>query len=222
MTRTIGMIAAILLTMLVAQDAEGQWNAARFGMDRSRVYTTFGLDPALVSSVGYARVVPVFEHHVQFTGDVGLATAGLDAEDFRVRMGMQTSLVQWRSMRVTGSATFITRGTENTIYRGINFGSDFTGTVGVYREGWFASAEGGFDKAIVTHMRLSDWYRENYYPDAKDGWYIDAGGNWHYGLAGGVAVKRTELLLRAGWHRTERYNELATPFYASVGVGVGF
>lgn len=222
MTRTIGIIAALLLSALIANDAQGQWNVARFGAEQSRVYTTVGMDPAIVSSVGYARVVSMLDHHVQLSSDIGVASAGLDADDFRVRMGMQTSLVRWRSTRVTGSATFITRGTENSIYRGINFGSEFTGTVGVYRNRWFASGEAGFDKAIVTHMRLSDYYRDNYYPDAKDGWYLDAGGTYHYGVTGGFAVRRTEIMMRGGWHTTERFNRTATPFYASLGVGFGF
>ena len=222
MIRNSSIIAGVLLSALVAQDADAQWNLARFGMDRSRVYATFGMDPAMVGSIGYARVAAVKGHFVQLSGEVGAVAAGLDANDYRVRLGFQTSLVQWRSMRVTGSATFVTRGTENTIYRGINFGSDFTGTVGLYRNRWFASGEAGWDKAIVTHVRHSDWYRDNYYPDARDGWYVDAGGTYHYGVAGGLTLGRAELVGRTGWHRTERWNEMATPAYASVGLGWGF
>ena len=222
MTRSWSILASALLLVLVVQDAQAQWNVARFEAGRSRMYTTFGLDPAMVGTVGFARVLPVMGHAFQLTGDVGMVTAGLDANDYRVRIGTQTSLVQWRSMRVTGSATFLTRGTENSIYRGVNFGADFTGTVGMYRNRWFASGEIGFDKAIVTHVRHTDWYRENYYADAKDGWYIDAGGTWHFGVMGGVTLGLAELVARGGWHRTERYNALATPAYASVGIGFGF
>ncbi|HSJ15056.1 MAG TPA: hypothetical protein VK939_11610, partial [Longimicrobiales bacterium] len=84
------------------------------------------------------------------------------------------------------------------------------------------TGEAGFDKAIITHVTHSDWYRTNYYPDAKDGWYLDAGGIWHFGVAGGIALGRTELTGRFGWRRSQDYNDVTPPVYGSLGVGVGF
>lgn len=222
MTRASSIALGLLLSALAAGDAAGQWNVARFGSERNRVYTTAGLDPAAITTLGYGRVVQVSGHDFQLTGDVGIVAAGMDTRDFRTRIGTQTSLLQWRSMHLTGSATFITRGTQNSIYRGINFGADFTGTLGMYRSGWFAASEFGFDKAIITHLTHTDWYRENFYPDAKDGWYLDAGGTYHYGLAGGFALGRSEIVGRVGLLRTERFKDLTTPGYVSLGVGFGF
>ena len=221
MTRTSTLLG-LLLCVLCARDAAAQWNVARYDGARNRVYSTFGLDPALVTTLGYGRVVSVRGHDFQLAGDVGVVAAELDLRDFRARLGAQTSLLRWRSLHFTGSATFITRGTENAIYRGVNLGSDFTGAVGVHRRKWFATGEAGFDKAIITHVTHSDWYRTNYYPDAKDGWYLDAGGIWHFGVAGGVALGRTELTGRFGWRRSQDYNDVTPPVYGSLGVGVGF
>jgi hypothetical protein len=93
----------------------------------------------------------------------------------------------------------------------------------VYRHGWFAAGEFGLDRAIITHVTThSDWYRTNFYPDAKDGWYLDAGGTFHYGVAAGFALGRAEVVGRFGLLRTEKFNELMPPLYASVGVGFGF
>ena len=222
MKRRASITVGVLLSALVARDAAGQWNVARFEMEQARAYTTFGMEPALVSSAGYGRVVRLFNHSVQLTGDVGAVAAHMDAHDFRARLGLQTSLVRWRSMHLVGSATFITRGTENSIYRGFNFGSDLTGALGTYRRRWFAAGEFGFDKAIITHVTHSDWYRDNYYPDAKDGWYLDAGGTYHYGVTSGLTIGRTELVGRFGWQRTERFNKLMSPIYGGVGIGFGF
>lgn len=209
------------LLMLLAGDAAAQWNVARFETQPNRVYTTLGFDPAWVTSLGYGRVVPLWGRKVQLAGDVGLAAANMDLNDFRARVGAESYLVRWRSVYLTGSASFITRGTENVIYRGLNFGADFTGTVGVYRTKWFAGGEFGFDKAIITHITNSDWYRDHFYADAKDGWYLNAGGTFHAGATGGYALGRAELLGRIGWQWTEDFNDLAVPMYASVGVGYG-
>ena len=222
MNRIRHLALGIALTMLAASNVLGQWNVARFGTDRNRVYTTFGLDPAFVASVGYARTFPILTHEFQITGEVGTVSNRADARDFRARIGTQTSLVSWKALNVTGAATFVSRGTDNAIYRGFNFGADLTGAVGLYRPQWFIAGEMGFDKAVITHVTHSDYYRKTFYPDAKDGWYLDAGGTIHHGVSAGVTLGKAELVARAGWLRTERYNSLTPPVYGSVGVGFGF
>lgn len=218
MSRISSIATSILLSAFVAADAAAQWNVARFATERNRVYTIAGLDPALVTSMGYGRVLSVVGHDFQFTADAGVATASLDVADFRARLGTQTTLLQWRSVNLTGGATFISRGTKNSIYRGFNFGSDISGTLGVYRPRWFAASEVGFDKAIITHVTHTDWYRKNYYADAKDGWYLDAGGTYRYGIATGLSLGNTEVAARAGWLRTERFEAVTPPLYATLGV----
>ncbi len=223
MSRTSSIVlGAVLLSALAARDAAAQWNVARLEERANRVYATFGLDPAFVATTGYGRVVRPFGHAFQLTADIGLATAQLDTRDFRARVGSQTSLLRWRSLHLTGSATFITRGTENQVYKALDFGADLTGTLGLYRPRWFVAGEFGKDKAIVTHVTNSDWYRRYFYPDAKDGWYLDAGGTIHYGLAAGLALGRMEVAARFGWLRAENWEQMMPPMYATLGVGFGF
>jgi len=219
MTRTLRFVVALVVSALAARDVAAQWNVERFGSARNQVYTTFGLDPALVASVGYGRVVPMLGREWQLGVEAGVVAPDFASRDYRARLQARTTLLGWRSLRLVGSAAFITRGTDNSIHRAINFGADFTGTAGVYRPGWFVAGEFGFDKAIITHLTHSDWYRQNFYPDAKDGWYLNAGGTYHYGVAAGVAIGRTELALRAGRLRTEDFNDLQPPMYASLGLG---
>jgi hypothetical protein len=221
MTRLTKIIMGLLL-LAAAQDTRAQWNVARFEASRNYAYTTFGLNPAVVPAVGYGRVVRLADHNFQFTADLGVVAASLDVSDFRGRLAVQTSMVRWRSVHFAGSATFITRGTENSIYNGFNFGADFTGALGVYRGSWFAAGEFGFDKAIVTYIEHSDWYRTYYYAGAKDGWYLATGGTFHYGFAGGIPLGRAEVIGRFGWTQTEDFNDLMPPMYASLGVGVAF
>ena len=212
----------VLLSALVAREAAAQWNVARFDGARNRVYASYGLDPALVSTAGYGRVLSVAGHPFELTGDVGVVTAKLDAHDFRVGLGARSSLLQWRAVRLVGSATSITRGTDNSIYRAVNFGADVTGALGVYRPRWFAAGELGFDKAIATHVAATDWYRTTFYPGAKSGWYTATGGIYHYGLTSGLSLGSAEVAGRFGWRRSERFEDVMPPLYATVGIGVGF
>lgn len=222
MTTTLRFMVALTLVGLVAQEAAAQWNVARSSAARNQVYTTFGLDPALVTSVGYARTVPLLGREWQLGIEAGAVVFDFDTQDFRARVQVRTTVLGWRSLRLVGSAAFLTRGTENVIFRGFNFGTDFTGNLGVYRPGWFLAGEFGFDKALITHLVQSDWYRTYFYPEAKDGWYLTGGGTFHYGATTGVAIGRTELALRAGWLRTETWDDIMPPMYASLGLGVRF
>ncbi len=216
------MATGLALTLILAPAASAQWNVARFDTAPNRLFTTFGLDPALIPSVGYSRIIPLFAHSFQLSGEVGIVAAKMDTRDFRASVRAFTSIVNWRTVHLTGSASFITRGTDNSIYQGFNFGADLTGSVGVYQPGWFIAGEFGFDKAIITHVTHSEWYRTYFYSDAQDGWYLNAGGTFHFGLAGGIAFGRTELLLRYGALRTEDFGDLTPPMYASIGLGVSF
>jgi hypothetical protein len=221
MSRISSIALGILAASLVTGEASAQWNVARFGTEPNRIFTTSGLDPAVVTSVGYARVVPVARRDLQLSGEVGLVTAKVDTRDFRAKMGAQVSLWRWRSVNLTGSVSAITRGTENTIYRGINFGADFAATVGVYRPTWFVAGEAGKDKAIITHVTHTDFYR-SLFPDARNGWYLDAGGTLRNGIAAGISRGRAEFVTRLGFQRTEDYNSMVPPVYASAGMGWGY
>lgn len=218
----LSIVLSLSVTLVAAPAASAQWNVARFDTAPNRLYTTFGLDPAFIPSVGYGRVIQLFGHPVQFAGDVGIVAAKMDTRDFRATARAFTSILNWRSLHLTGSTSFVTRGTNNSIYRGFNFGADLTSTIGIYRALWFVAGEFGFDKAIITHVTHSKWYRTYFYSDAHDGWYLNAGGTFHYGLAGGIAFGRTELLLRYGALCTEDFGHLTPPMYASLGVGVSF
>jgi hypothetical protein len=210
------MAAISAMVMLPLAVAGAQWNVSQYEAGRSWVYASYGLDPAFVATLGYARAV---RGNVQLSAEAGSVVAKPDLGDSRVVLGVKATALRWRSVRLTGSGTAITRQTSNTIYRAVSFGSAFTGTLGVYRNRWFAATEGGFDKSVITKITHTDLYR-NVYPEVKDGWYMPTGGTYHYGLTGGAQFGRTELVARVGSQRTERYKDLPVPFYVSLGAGV--
>ena len=216
------LVLALCLATGFTGAAEAQWNVARFGERSNWMYASYGLDPAFVATAGYGRSVRFFGHPVQFTADAGAVTAKLDLSDVRARLQARMSLLHWKALRLAGSAAFVTRGTVNSVYEGLTFGSDFTGTAGVYLRHWYLAGEFGFDKDVITHVRNSDWYRTNFYPGAQDGWYLNAGGTFHYGLTAGVSLGPAELMLRAGALRTEKFEPVIPPMFASAGLGVAF
>ena len=222
MNSTLKLAFGLVLSTLTVGELSAQWNIGRTDGPRNFAYASVGLDPALIASAGYIRTVPVFGHAVEMGGEAGIVAAGWDARDFRARLQLRTSLLRLGVFRIVGSAAFVARGTDNLMHRAFNFGSDFTGNAGLYARRWFLAGEFGFDKAIITHITHSDWYRRNVYSGAKDGWYLTGGGTYHYGATGGVAIGPAEIAVRAGWLKTEDFNQLVTPMYTSATVGFRF
>ena len=112
-------------------------------------------------------------------------------DDFKSKIGGKIRLFQIRNFQFTANIYGVYRRYENNLVRMKNFGSDFSGIVGYYRSKWFVAGEFGFDKAIVTHLKHSQSYRD-VFPEVVNGWYSPpSGGNFYYGLQAGFSFKAT-------------------------------
>ncbi len=212
----------VLMLCAPAGVAHAQWNLSRLTPGESRVQLTMGIDPAVIPSIGYSRVVSLFGAPSQVSVEGGVVAGEAELRDYRAKIMGQVQLVQYGSLRLAASVAAITRGTSNDVFRAINFGADVGAVGGLYRRRWFVAAEMGFDKAIVTHLTHTQQYRDLWYAEAKDGWFVENGGTWRFGATGGVTMGRTDLMLRAGVPRTQGGETLPVPGYLSVGMGVRF
>ncbi len=99
-------------------------------------------------------------------------------DDFKVKAGAHLRWAKIHDVQFSTRIQGIFRKFENKNVAISNFGVDMAGVIGYYRPTWFAGGEVGFDKAIVTHFRHSEHYKE-IYPEVKNGWYEPAtGGNF--------------------------------------------
>jgi hypothetical protein len=203
------------------RDVAAQWNLARLQPGDAQLHLSMALDPAVITSLGYGRMTSLLGSTAQFGLEAGVVAGDADLRDYRVRLGGSVQLVHRGAFRVAASAAFLTRGTTNTVFRAINFGSDLGVTAGVYHGGWFMAGEVGFDKAIITHLKHTQAYRDQYYEDAKDGWYLNNGGTGRVGIMAGRSIGGAELLLRAGVARTQGGETLTAPGYLTLGMGFG-
>jgi hypothetical protein len=98
-----------------------------------------------------------------------------------------------------------------------------SGVIGYYRPKWFAAGEAGFDKAIVTDLKHTSAYKEQY-PGVVDGWYEPStGGNFYFGLQAGYSLKKHDIYIKAGKTLTEDFKSKPTiPFYAQLGYNFKF
>jgi hypothetical protein len=213
---------ALVIALFPVTSVHAQWNLALQRAGADQVYVTGGLDPAVITSVGYGRTVSAFGVVTQLSAEAGVVAGEADLRDFRTRVTAQVQLARVGRVRIGGRASFITRGTENRIFRAVNMGAALSGTAGLYGQRWFAAGEVGFDKALVTHLRHSDEYRALHFATAQDGWYLDNGGTWGLGALMGRTLGRHELVVRVGVSRTQAWDTPSIPGYAVIGWGVSF
>lgn len=149
---------------------------------------------------------------------ISFASGEVIFDDFKTKIGGQINVFQIKSFRFNAAIHGIYRRYGNPLVTLQNFGADASTTIGYYKPKWFVAGEFGFDKAIVTHFKHTDIYKE-VYPDVKNGWFEPTtGGNFNFGIQGGYSFSRSDLTLRAGKVITEDFKtEPLIPFYLQIG-----
>jgi hypothetical protein len=211
-----GMALAAILTVAAHACRAQDINLARLEAGRARLTTSFGLDPALLTTVGYSRGFGLGERTAAWDADLGMVVAAADAQDLRARLGLLATVWQAGAWRVASHGRLIARTTSNVVYDGAAFGADLTVSAGHYRRRWFAAGLVGYDRTIVMHIEHSRWYRENVYDRAVDGWYRGESGILHGGATVGVAVGAVEIAARLEWRRLDKGSALDPPFVGGL------
>lgn len=138
-------------------------------------------------------------------------------DDFKTKIGGQIQICTLRNFHFIAKAQGIYRKNKNDFVALQNFGAEFAANIGYYKSKWFTALEFGFDKAIVTHFKHSEAYKQ-IYPGVQNGWYEPAtGGNYNLGLQAGYSFKNSDLFIKGGVVTTENFKKPQLPFYAQLG-----
>jgi hypothetical protein len=187
---------------------------------RHLLHTNIGAEYGVTFGLGYHHLIPVKKFPLWIGAECSMPSGNRLADDFKMRLGAQIKLIALNHFQFSARIQGISRRYHNQSVILFNFGSDFAGTLGYYRKHWFMGAEAGFDKAIVTHFKHSDWYKKNIYDNVQDGWYEPAtGGNFYYGLQGGYSMKKVDFTIKAGKVLQQDFKlQPLLPFYGQLGV----
>lgn len=188
------------------------------------LYVNVGAEYGVIAGLGYHHLIPVKRFPLWIGGEFSTPAGKKPADDFKVRLGAQIRIAAFKHFQFSARVQGVTRRYQNQSVTLFNFGSDFAGTLGYYRKHWFLGAEAGFDKAIVTNFKHSEWYRKNIYSNVQDGWYQPAtGGNFYYGLQGDYSMKKIDITLKAGKLLQQDFkSQPLLPFYGQLGMNFRF
>jgi hypothetical protein len=145
-------------------------------------------------------------------------------DDFKTEIGGQVRLFNKSNFAGSVSINGVYRKGQTNLVRLQNFGSNMEAVVGFYKPKWFVAAEFGFDKAIVTHFKHSQKYRDEIYADVVDGWYEPAtGGNFNYGFQAGKSFNRADITINFGKVISQGFKTYPlVPFYFNLGYNFRF
>jgi len=216
------LLAAALLADGAQPSAAQDVNLARVEPGTSRFHSAVGLDPALVTTIGYGRGFGLGGRTALWDVDLGMGVAETDVKDMRARFGLVAPLWGTGDWRLAARGRLVARTTSNSVYDGAAFGADLTAHAGFYRHRWFAAGLVGYDRTFVMHLEHTDWYRRNVYADAVDGWYRGESGILHAGVAAGVAVGAVEAAVRVEWRRLDGGEPLDPPLVGELSFGIPF
>lgn len=191
--------------------------------NRHTINLKLGMEHGTVFGIGYGYNIqnkwfPVITQvEYSFPSGTGLF------DDFKTKIGAQVRWFQLGDVQFSTGIHGVFRRYENDLVRIVNFGSDFSAIAGYYRKNWFAAAQGGFDKAIVSHFKHAQSYKDQY-PGVQNGWYEPSvGGNFYYGVQGGYSFKNHNIYLKGGKMVSQDLSTKPTiPFYGELGYNVNF
>lgn len=190
--------------------------------NRHIINSNFGLEYGMIYGVGYGYYIPS-KFPILLNIELSKPSGKIIFDDFKTKIGGKIRLYKVNSFQFSANAYGIYRRYETDFVRLQNFGSEFSGIAGYYKPKWFVAGEVGFDKAIVTHFKHSETYKQNF-PDVKNGWYEPAtGGNFHYVLQAGFSLNKHDIYLKSGKIITQNFStKPLLPIYAQVGYNFKF
>jgi len=177
-----------------------------------------GMDYSLAYSVGYVYKLNS-KMPIVLNANFSIPAGENLLDDFKAKIGGQFLLLNKSNFKGSITLNGIYRRYENSLVRLQNFGSEMKGVYGYYKPKWFVAGEFGFDKAIVTHFKHSQVFKETIYEDVKDGWYEPAtGGNFLYGIQTGYSFMKSDLMLNIGKITTQDFKTTPLiPYYLMLG-----
>jgi hypothetical protein len=96
--------------------------------------------------------------------------------------------------------------------------------IGFFKEKSYFAFTTEYNKFLLTHLTHTDYYRNTFYEDAKDGWYKSTGGYFQFGFTGGFTFnKKFDLYAEIKLPLTEKFDSYnGSPFHINLGFGYRF
>lgn len=185
------------------------------------VYATYGYDFGVTAQVGYGRYIETIRP-VLVTFDYSMPMGKSWTDDFKMRLGAHVEFLEKNGFSVSGKAMGNFRRHQMSLVRMVSFGGEFALVAGYFKRAYHAAVELSSDGAVVTHLKHSHLMKSAY-PEIHDGWYLNNGVHYFYGIQAGKTLGDTyEISLRLGKTNARGNHEDVLPAYVQLGINKRF
>lgn len=213
----------ILFNLLLFENQSNAQVSKPLSSESSAIFTSFGLDPALVTTFGFARGFNIssINKNLMLSTEISIPIQ-FDLNDSRLKLEGHINILSFSKFNCWGGLSLIERNTKNSIHRANSLGVGIVFLTGYYGERWTIASEFGYDRSILTYIKHSSWYKTYFYTDAKDGWYGNTASHFYYGIRTGFSLAKFEITVRAGAQKTKSIINPLVPVYGILSINYRF
>lgn len=178
-----------------------------------------GYDHNLLSlNLGYAYYLKAYKTAAFIDITQGTALAG--TSNLRTQIGLQTWKGSFNTVNLRTLLALVYTHSENKAGNYDALGLNVQVNAGLHGRRVGLGADFQYNPFFSTHIRHTDFYRQYYYADVKDGWYSFT--THTFRLGGYLLVlldksKSIEMTLRGGYQTSGQLDQLIPPFFSVVG-----
>jgi hypothetical protein len=184
----------------------------------------FGFDNNLISvnlryaySPGKYKAAPF----IDFTQGTSLIGTG----NFKTKIGLQSWQGSSKKFNFKNSIALVYTQSVNKAGNYAGLGVNIVSNPGFRFKKFGVGADFQYSPFLFTRIKHSDYYREHYYGNVKDGCYNSTAQNLRLGLYIGRQVGRNnpiELNIRGGFQKNGKYDKFVPNAYATIEINKSF
>ncbi|MDX2280089.1 MAG: GNAT family N-acetyltransferase [Saprospiraceae bacterium] len=215
------ILTVLLLLLALNSKAQMQYPSVDF---RHIIKVSVGYDYNLVAlDLGYAYYQQRLKTAVFV--DITQGTALLGSGNLRTQVGVQTWQGSFQKFNFSNALAFVYTHSMNKAGNYDGLGLNFHMNVGLRLKRLGFGADFQYNPFLMTYIKHSDFWRQYYYSEAKDGWYKLTANTWRIGGYISAYLDKQhslELNLRAGYQTSGQLDKLIPGFYAIFGFNKKF
>lgn len=156
----------------------------------NQVYLKTGIHPNFSYQIGYRRNIPLSSWHrnLSLYGELQGSFIRPLSENAIIKIGVQLPLLQFGSWQLLNDFYGTAAHLETIHYESNRFTIGNEIDFGYYSNRWYIAFSISYDWIYLNELIHTDFYREHFYQEAKDGWYRGGGGYFVTGIETGWRI----------------------------------
>ncbi len=183
-------LLAVILTLMCIHFSYSQ-NILNIEERNKTVYSKFGIEPTYVLAVGYMHSFSLEKINRKFVlfGEMSSPTKLFGVKNYEAKLGGMINLIEHKGFGINYHLNFSTGHVETKNFDSQKMAFANKLFLGYFKRKWYITITGEYEKIYANKIVHSEYYRDFIFPEAKDGWYNGAGGNFQFGIETGITIK---------------------------------